>query len=167
MPPLVQETTRYSLRNFDNIGSKPFLKSFEQYVHRIIFQAKWNLHPLWLLKRNITEPPKYYNVGTRKGQILYARLRFAWSSFIGNSPSCQCEHFKSAAHFLLHCPIYINKGQGFLPLYRKGPSVWKRNASELENEQLFLQVQEFILVGQEDLLNSVQPRMHMLTVLIW
>ena len=32
---------------------------------------------------------------------------------IVNSPSCQCGQFESAAHFQLHCPIFMNERQSF------------------------------------------------------
>ena len=75
------------------------------------------------IKQDIKEPLKFYNVGTRKGHVLHARLRLECNSLnadlyrkhIVNSPPCQCGHFESAAHFLLHCPILMNERQSFLP----------------------------------------------------
>ena len=75
------------------------------------------------LNRNLKPPPRYYNAGSRKGQILQARLRLECSSLnsdlyrkhIVPSPSCQCGEFESAAHFLFNCPIYTNERQTYLP----------------------------------------------------
>ena len=75
------------------------------------------------LNRNLKPPPKYYNVGSRKGRILQARLILECSSLnsdlyrkhIVSSPSCPCGEFESAAHFLFNCPIYTNKRQTYLP----------------------------------------------------
>ena len=60
------------------------------------------------------ETPKYYYVGTRKGQILHARLRMNSSSlnehlFLRNlvdSPKCTCGHVESTYHFLFECYKY-------------------------------------------------------------
>ena len=58
--------------------------------------------------------PRHYYVGTRKGQILHARLRMACSSLnhhlylknIENNPYCSCGEIETTAHFLLHCQNY-------------------------------------------------------------
>ena len=117
MPPLVQDTTSYNLRSSDNIQnyrvrSNLFLNSFFPSTIRA-----WNDLPndtknassvasfKHRLNRNLKTPPKYYNVGSRKGQILQARLRLECSSLnsdlyqkhIVPSPSCQCGEFESAA----------------------------------------------------------------------
>ena len=114
MPPLVQDTTSYNLRNSDNIQnyrarSNLFLNSFFPSTIRA-----WNDLPndtknassvasfKHRLNRNLKPPPKYYNVGSRKGQILQARLRLEYSSLnsdlyrkhIVPSPSCQLESLK-------------------------------------------------------------------------
>ena len=75
------------------------------------------------LNRNLKAPPKYYNAGSSKGQILQARLRLECSSLNSNlyqkhivsSFSCQLGGFESAAHFNLTCPIFINMRQSYLP----------------------------------------------------
>ena len=108
------------------------------------------------LNRNLMPPPKYYNVGSRKGQILKARLRLECSSLnsdlyqkhIVPSPSRQCGEFKSAAHFLFICPIYTNERQTYLPnniktFTTKYLLFGCENASELDNQSLFFQVQDF------------------------
>ena len=144
MPPLVQDTTSYNLRNSDNIQnyrawSNLFLNSFFPSTIRA-----WNDLPndtknassvasfKHKLNRNLKPPPKYYNVGSFKEQILQARLRLECSSLnsdlyqknIVPSPSCQCGEFESAAHFLFNCPIYTNERQTCLPT-TSGPSQLK------------------------------------------
>ena len=65
---------------------------------------------------------KYYKVGSRKGQILQARLRLGCSllksdlyrKHIVISPSCQCGDFESAPYLLFNCTIYTNERQIFL-----------------------------------------------------
>ena len=77
------------------------------------------------LNRNLNAPPKFYNAGSRKGQILHARLRLECSSLnsdlfwkhIVPSPSCQCDGggFESATYFFITCPIFTNARQRYLP----------------------------------------------------
>ena len=66
------------------------------------------------LNRNKRSPPKYYNVGTRIGQILHTRIRMECSSLnshffrknIVASPTYDCGGFESPYHFFV-CPRYI------------------------------------------------------------
>ena len=61
-------------------------------------------------------PPYYYNTGSRRGQILHARLRMRCSSLkqhlylrnIEPSPLCTCGKVESCFHFLLECTHYDN-----------------------------------------------------------
>ena len=135
VPPLVQETTTYNLRNSDNIQnyrahSNLFLNSFFPSSIRA-----WNDLPhdirnaasvasfKYKLNRNLNAPPKLYNAGLCKGQILHARLRLECSSLnsdlfrkhIVPSLSCQCGGFESATHFFFTCPIFTNARQRYLP----------------------------------------------------
>ena len=129
LPPLVQETTTFNLRNSDNIRNYPAHKPFSQ-----LFFPFNNTCMEWNFKRveictlcgffqtcsqaKCKGTPNYYNVGTRKRtDVSYSRLRLECSSLnadlyrknIVNSPSCQCGYFESHAHFLLHCPILMNE----------------------------------------------------------
>ena len=170
VPSLVQDTTNYNLRNSDNIQncrahSNPFHNSFFPSSIRA-----WNDLPddiqnassvasfKYKLNRNLKAPPKYYNAGSRKGQILHARLRLECSSLnsdlyqkhIVPSASCQCGGFESAAHFLFTCPIFMNARQSYLPgnlgnFTAKELLFEKENATEQDNQSLFLQVQDFIV----------------------
>ena len=169
LPPLVQDTTSYNLQNSDNIQnyrarSNLFLNPFFPSTIRA-----WNDLPndtknvssvasfKHRLKRNLKPPPKYYNVGSRKGQILQARLRLECSSLtffylkhIVPSPSCQCGEFGSAAHFLFNCPIFTNERQTDLPnnlrtFTTKDLLFGCENSFEQDNQSLFLQVQDFIV----------------------
>ena len=119
--PLVQETTTYNLCNSDNIQN---YRAHSNLFHNSFFPSSiraWNDLPndiqnapsvasfKYKLNRNLNAPPKYYNVGSRKGHILQARLRLKYSSlnsdsyrkYIVPSHSCQCGWFESVAHFLL------------------------------------------------------------------
>ena len=61
------------------------------------------------LNRNLNASPKFYNAGSRKGQVLHVRLRLLYSSLnsdlhrkhIVPCPTCQCGGFESATHFFL------------------------------------------------------------------
>ena len=170
VPPLVQETTTYNLRNSDNVQnyrahSNLFLNSFFPSSIRA-----WNDLPhdirnapsvasfKYKLNRNLNAPPKFYNAGSRKGQILHARLRVECSSLnsdlfrkhIVPSPSCQCGSFESATHFFFTCPIFTNARQRYLPdnlenFTARELLFGKENATEQDNQSLFLQVQDFII----------------------
>ena len=92
MPPTVQETSRYSLRNSDHFQNyRANTNLFLDSVFPSTIRA-WNNLPIEikeasslknfksLLNRNIQSPPKYYNSGSRIGQILHARLRMGCCS---------------------------------------------------------------------------------------
>ena len=170
IPPTVQETTRYSLRNSDHIqnyrtNTNLFLDSYFPSTIRA-----WNNLPTEiknatslsifksLLNRNMQRPPKYFNAGHRIGQILHARLRMGCSSLnsdlyrkhIVASPSCHCGAFESAKHFLFHCPNYSIARHRYLPQDLDSHSLkdlmyGKTSYSLQENVTLFSQVQDFIV----------------------
>ena len=125
VPPTVQKITTYSLRNPGHIQTyranrNLFLDSFYPTTRA------WNSLPSEVqqassvavfkssLNGDLHTPPKYFNSGWRKSQILQARLRMGCSSLnsdlyrkhIVPSPSCQSEQFESAAHFFFNCLNY-------------------------------------------------------------
>ena len=115
------------------------------------------------LKRNLNAPPKFYNAGSHKGQILYARLRLECSSLnsdlyrkhIVPSLSCQSGGFESATHFLPTCPIFTNARQRYLPnnlenFKARELLFGKENTTEQDNKPLFLQAQDIFLLRQAD-----------------
>ena len=128
-------------------------------IYRMIYETHLQLHPFkYKLNRNLNAPPKFYNAGSRKGQILHARLRLECSSLnsdlfrkhIVPSPSCLCGGFKSATYFFFTCPIFTNARQRYLPDNLENFTVrelqfGKENATEQDNQSLFLQVQDFII----------------------
>ena len=91
-PPLVQETTTYNLKNSDFTANYParttlFLHPFFPSTIRALNDLSTNVKTARSvasfkqgIKLNIKEPPKYYNVGTPKLQVLHARLRLECSS---------------------------------------------------------------------------------------
>ncbi|MCG8033358.1 MAG: reverse transcriptase family protein, partial [Candidatus Thiodiazotropha taylori] len=84
MPPTVQETSRYNLRNSDHFqnyraNTNLYLDSFFPSTIRAwnnlsteIKEASSLTIFKTLLNRNIQPPPKYFNTGSRIGQILHA-----------------------------------------------------------------------------------------------
>ena len=114
-PPTVQDATSRNLRNSNDLrnirtNTNLFYDSFLPSTIRA-----WNELPdeiknapsiasfKYRLNRNLSKPPKYYNTGTRQGQILHARLRMECSSLnahlykkkIVPSPTCACGGFES------------------------------------------------------------------------
>ena len=68
------------------------------------------------LTRNQLKLPKYFQYGTRKEQILVARLRLNCSSLrqhlfsrnLVESNTCSCgQTAETTEHFLLYCPNYV------------------------------------------------------------
>ncbi|MCG8092513.1 MAG: hypothetical protein JAZ17_02615 [Candidatus Thiodiazotropha endolucinida] len=170
VPPLVGDSNPYNLRNANAIQcirarTNLFFNSFFPSTIRA-----WNSLPQvikdantvtafkYQLNRHRRIPPKYYNAGSRIGQILHARLRMGCSSLnshlyskhIVPSPSCDCGEFESCNHFLLHCPRYSNVRDTYLSGYLQTHSVQellhgKVTAEDEDNESMFCQVQNFIV----------------------
>ena len=113
---------------------------------------------------NISKPPRYFNCGTRMGQILLARLDCSslnanlYRKSIIDSPPCSCGCFESAYHFLFTCPIPVKRKYNaprnvHLPSdlhnYSNNDLLHGREQlSEQDNEFLFLKVQEFIIKSE-------------------
>ena len=80
------------------------------------------------INRDIKKPPKYFNAGTRIGQILQARMRMECSSLNSHlyrknmvpDPSCQSGGFKSPHTFIFGCPEDRAARNRYLPsdIYR-------------------------------------------------
>ena len=170
IPPMVQNTTSYNLRNSSdlrNIQARTniFYNSFLPSTIRA-----WNELPeetktvpsvasfKYRLNRDLLKPPKYFNCGSRIGQIMHARLRMECSSLnahlyrknIVPSPSCSCGGFESVYHFFFECPNYADIRTRYLPNNLKDLNTNQLlcgmpNATVTDNETLFCQVQEFII----------------------
>ena len=135
VPPLIQDTATYYLRNAGNIQNYR--------VHTSLFSNSffpstvraWNDLPndiknapsvgsfKYKINKNLRSPPKFYNAGTRKDQILHARLRMECSSLnsdlhrqnIVPNPFCRCGVFESRNHFFFACPLYSLDRLRYLP----------------------------------------------------
>ena len=162
VPHLVQDTSSYNLRISDNIQQ---LRANTNLVRDSFFLSTisaWNSLPndikqatsvesfKYCLNKHLKRPPKYYNSGTRIGQVLHARLRMQCSSLnadlyhknIVESPSCQCGSFESAHHYLTACPRFASERRQYLlePLLKYSVQellFGKDKATEQENEILF------------------------------
>lgn len=110
------------------------------------------------LNRTSRRTPKYYNSGTRLGQILHARLRLGCSSLnqglyrisIVETPLCTCGSVENVSHYLLTCSNYMQSRQQFLsdiPCPRTLNNLLFGNEHLSLNEItiLFGKVQKFIL----------------------
>ena len=122
VPPVVHNTTSPNLIKILTIFVTfvPALTYFTTHFFHLQFEHGMSLltksRPLlWSLPLNyVHKPPKYFNSGTRKGQILHARLRMECRSLNAHlykknnepSPSCSCGGFESTYHFSFKCPNY-------------------------------------------------------------
>ena len=144
----------YNLRNSDSIrtiqaNTNLFYDSFLPSTIRA-----WNSLPNdikssssvaafeYRLNTNLSKPPRYYNCGSRIGQILHTRLRLECSSLnyhlyrknIIDDPLCSCGGFESTYHFLFTCSNYNTQRNAQLPddllygrelLSEQRPFIWK------------------------------------------
>ena len=159
----MHETITYNLRNSNDIqtlhaNTNLFYNSFFPSAIRA-----WNalledvkLAPSvasfkYRLNRDIKKPPRYFNAGTRIGQILQARMRMECSSLnshlyrknIVPDPSCQCGtvlkvHINFSFVVLsIQLDIYRYNAHDFL--------FGRDNMKDHENEALFVKVQDYII----------------------
>ncbi|MCG7879605.1 MAG: reverse transcriptase family protein, partial [Candidatus Thiodiazotropha endolucinida] len=170
LPPLVRDANPYNLRNANNIQSMRtrtnlFFNSFFPSTIRAWNDLSEDIRAAssvasfkYRLNRNIKKPPKYFNAGSRIGQILHARLRMECSALnshlyrknIVPSPSCECGAFESPYHFLFQCTKHSAIRNTYLNNYLHNHSTHellygKETSTDIENESLFLNVQEYIL----------------------
>ena len=107
------------------------------------------------LNRDTNKLSKYYNTGTRMGQILHTHIRLECSSLnahlyrknIVPELTCQCGGFESSYHFFFVCPIFIDARSRYLPAsfinLTTRDLLCMENKTNHKNEALFMQVQEF------------------------
>ena len=134
VPPTVGNTSRYDLRNVNNIQtihahSKLYFDSFLQSVVR-----EWNALPGQIrnsaslssfknkLNVNIRSPLALYCSGSRQGQIYHVRLRINCSLLklqlyseknIIDSPLCVCGEIEDTCHFYNSAIFTLNSGGNF------------------------------------------------------
>ena len=126
-PPSVASTTRYSLRNADNIST---LKSNTKlYYDSFLPSAVRDWNSLTFLQRNapslnsfkssfaqtVLKPPAYYYYGNRKLQVLHTRLRTKCSALFSDlyhkniveSPLCTtCHTIETSYHYFFQCKSF-------------------------------------------------------------
>ena len=170
IPPIVQNTTTYNLRNSSDLRNvhartNLFYNSFIPSTIRAwndlsdeIKTAPSVASFKYRLNNNLKKPPKYYDTGSRIGQILHARLRMECSSLnahlyrknIVPSPTCSCGGFESTYHFFFQCPNYAVTRRrdlsNYLPTLNTNQALYGiADASVVENEVLFSQVKQYII----------------------
>lgn len=178
LPPRVQDTSRYTLRNRDNyiIPASRTASYYNSYFPTTL--RDWNLLDQNLRSasslnifrktinnnlREISVPPKYFsNIQTsRLGQIYHARLRLECSSLnyhlysknIIDSPLCTCGNVENTFHYLMICPKYrYIRERYLLPLpYPLTLSVLLNGIPDgpiEDSECIFRSVQLFILASK-------------------
>ena len=123
VPPYTRENNPYNLRNAEDIQTIHARTNiyFNSFLPATI--RDWNSLPLHVrqsdsillfkkhLNSNLIPTPKFYNAGTRLGQILHTRLRLECSSLTSylharnliESPLCSCGEIENANHFIFRC----------------------------------------------------------------
>ena len=136
---------------------------------------KWNDLPEELKNIETTEelkekikhkksPKPPYNCGTRRGQILQARLRLKCSDLnshlapinLAESTECQCgAENETVHHFLLSCPMYTNIRRELyfnitanIQINEKVLLFGSNELSNVQNENIFISVQNYILMSE-------------------
>ena len=109
------------------------------------------------LNKNKSKPNPLHNLGSRRDQILYARLRLGCSSLqhdlyrknIIDSPLCVCGSPETTSHFFLQCPRYTVQRQTLLNTLPCIPTInnilfGNDQLSPVLSRQLYLDVQKYI-----------------------
>lgn len=126
VPPLVQEQSRYALRNArdvapifanTNLYSNSFLPSAIRDWNKLSDDIR-NSQSFSIFKTKLSgsrfKSPSYYNYGDRGMQVYHARLRLGCSSLkshlysknLIDSPLCTCGEPETVKHYLATCPNY-------------------------------------------------------------
>ena len=130
VPQTVGNSSRYSLRNSNNVQSIPTRANYHFNSFLPSSVREWNNISedirnsdsvsafKYALKKELNLPliPNYFRFGTRKLQVLHTRLRTNCSALnndlflknMSDSPFCACGQIEDADHFLLHCIEYAD-----------------------------------------------------------
>ena len=114
-----------------------------------------------VLNRTLQKSSPLLNFGTRKGQILHARLRLGCSSLnhdlhrrsLIDSPLCSCGQIETVDHYLLYCPKYHElRNQNFYdipcPLITSNLLNGNEHLTFEQNKYIFACVHHFILASK-------------------
>lgn len=169
LPPKHNEIHQYPTRHDHYYWYQMPHKSLQELISSF-YDKIWNNLPYSIqqnpslsnLKRflisNTPPVPKLFYNGTRKCQILHARLRLECSSLnahlyprnIVNSPDCTWGGTETTQHFFFDCPIYTNQRRLYLnaPPYNINTetlSFGDNNLSYLDNLTIFNAVYKYII----------------------
>ena len=126
IPQQVNAISHHNLRNSNDIHT---IRSNTSLIHNSFLPStlrQWNSLPVEVrqlntlssfktfLKKDLQSVPTYYYCGSRKAQILHARLRTGCSSLnmdlfhknITESPLCRCGSIEDTQHYFFHCRFY-------------------------------------------------------------
>ena len=126
IPQQVNAISHHNLRNSNDIHT---IRSNTSLFHNSFLPStlrQWNSLPVEVrqlntlssfktfLKKDLQSVPTYYYCGSRKAQILHARLRTGCSSLnmdlfhknITESPLCRCGSIEDTQHYFFHCRLY-------------------------------------------------------------
>ena len=126
IPQQVNAISHHNLRNSNDIHT---IRSNTSLFHNSFLPStlrQWNSLPVEVrqlntlssfktfLKKDLQSVPTYYYCGSRKAQILHARLRTGCSSLnmdlfhknITESPLCRCGSIEDTQHYFFHCRFY-------------------------------------------------------------
>ncbi len=147
---------RYALRNVNNIPS--LCGRTQQYTNSFLPSTirDWNSLPestryaptissfKYRLNKDTSKSSPLFNVGTRKDQILHARLRMSCSSLnydlyrksIIDSPLCTCGAPETVSHFLISCRQYQHQRQLYLTdiRYRQLKIFWTKRTLDFRSK---------------------------------
>ena len=153
IPQQVNAISHHNLRNSNDIHT---IRSNTSLYHNSFLPStlrQWNSLPVEVrqlntlssfktfLKKDLQSVPTYYYCGSRKAQILHARLRTGCISLnmdlfhknITESPLCRCGSIEDTQHYFFHCRFYQGPRNTFECLYflpesfPKSPPLWKFN----------------------------------------
>ena len=171
VPSTVNETSRYNLRNSNDIRTVNTRTS--QYYNSFLPSTirEWSALPedqinsstvvsfKFHLNQHSTSTPTFYYVGDRRSQILHTRLRTKCSSLnydiylrnLTDSPLCRCGNIENSEHYILQCRLYhqprIEMLQYLSQICYVSVDVLLFGDSSLSvevNNRIFLSVQKFI-----------------------
>ena len=170
IPPLVRNTTNYSLRN-NNDFVVPYAHTEISRKSCILSSlSQWNSldsdtrssnctshfkSNLKWLRPAITEVPSFFLTGDRYLSVLHARIRNKCSNLnnhLSPTPLCnRCQETEDAEHFLFICPNFtehritmFHSTRSFHPLYANKLPYGNPNLTNDENTRIFTAVQNYI-----------------------
>ena len=120
IPPTVNETSRYNLRNANNISTINARTNqyFNSFLPSTIRDWNRNSTSVASFKHTLNQTnisvPKYFYVGDRRPQVLHTRLRTKCSALnyeiclknLTDTPLCRCGNIENSEHFFLQCRYY-------------------------------------------------------------